>query len=762
MDHPEPISKRPIEIPQCRKGFNLDEAKNFIDQIMEVFRSLDDMTDLRSMYETGKQLSRSYFDCHTYRLELAQYLTNCDYPAFASKMMKKLNNMGVFKNDDIWFSSFYFYNTTWNFSDIWPEFATALAIAGLPNLLNLNIGHQPYLENLSSKNVYYLIKASLSIIHNIARVPGNTHYFASESVRQALLHLAQREEEFLRCVSTLCLAHIITESEIHLITDISNGGIDLLRILFGYVTSARVSEKRRCHGFQVLELLSSVAALSVLDPVKANLLSSPVNVNLIAGTNNNQSTEHSMTCLSLLKELIETALLSNSSPVSVREAEEAVRILWNTVFDSSICTGVLQIQLTGWLSDTMANHAVALQTYKSLSRAIESINWQLNTCISKNSKNEPTECGPVLLCFSPSNRIAVNRVADRLRDAGIMLNSIPFGPEVIPSVDASATGLTMCAANATNHAQWVESIEQASVMIAFLSDSFRLSPGCRWEVEHFSSFDTNVYSKPIIPVILQPKFKLTGWLNRLISQHPIDFNGKRDPEASYDALISQVKEFYGEAKKRAEAAALVVAQHQLSIDAKKHLTTSGDTGFPGIPNSDVTLNHVNASPAVSSRGSLGPSPGIKREDPIHLSNQIGLQKICNQNMIPVQSNITSRPLATNAWRHAIRPSVRNWSTCKVASWLKFRGLGHVPSQIAGGIDGVLLSQLAGLRIWAPEYFTHCLRSELGLGFADSLRFLEALDELAPEDSDGHDVEDVDDCVDGRPHLGNHDGASSRA
>nr|CAH8819329.1 unnamed protein product [Trichobilharzia regenti] len=758
MDHPEPISKRPMEIPQCRKGFTLEEARNFVDQIMEVFRSLEDMSDLRSMYETGKQLSRAYFDCHSCRIELAQHLTNCDYPAFASKMMKKLNNMGVFKNDDIWFSSFYFYNTTWNFSDIWPEFATALATAGLPNLLNLNIGHQPYLENLSSKNVYYLIKASLSIIHNIARVPGNIHYFASESVRQALLHLAQREEEFLRCVSTLCLAHIVNESEIHLITDTSTGGIDLLRILFGYVTSARVSEKRRCHGFQVLELLSAVAALSVHDPIKASLLSSSVGGNLISA-GNNQSTEHGMTCLSLLKELIETALLPNSSPVSIREAEEAVRILWNTVFDPSVCTGVLQTQLNNWLSEIMTTHATSLQSCKALSRAMESVSWQLNNPISKSLKSEPMECGPVLLCFAPSNRIAVNRIADRLRDAGILLNSIPFCPEIISSADASATGLSMCGSNAVNDAQWMESVEQASVMIAFMSDSFRLSPGCRLEVEYFSSFDTNTYAKPIIPVVLQPKFKLTGWLSRLIAQHPIDFNGKRDLEASYDALISQVKECYSEAKRRAEAAA---AHHHSTTDCKRHLAIAGDTGVPGIPNSDVTVNHFNANPVASNRGSLGFPPGTKREDGIPFSCHPGLSTISTQNMVHLQPSVISRPLATSAWRHAIRPSVRNWSTCKVASWLKFRGLGHVPSQIAGGIDGVLLSQLAGLRIWAPEYFTQCLRSELGLGFADSLRFLEALDELAPGDSDGHEVEDGDDCVDGRTHVGNFDGAASRA
>ncbi|CAH8640616.1 unnamed protein product [Heterobilharzia americana] len=314
----------------------------------------------------------------------------------------------------------------------------------------------------------------------------------------------------------------------------------------------------------------------------------------------------------------------------------------------------------------------------------------------------------------------------------------------------------MCGGNAVNHTQWIESVEQASVMIAFMSDSFRLSPGCRMEVEHFSSFDTSTYAKPIIPVVLQPKFKLTGWLSRLIAQHPIDFNGKRDPEASYDALINQVKECFSEAKKRTEAAAVVAAQH--STDNKRNLAPASDIGVFGVSNSDVTFNHLSPSPVACNRV----SSGTKREDGLPPASCGGLSRIPNQNTIPAQSNITSRPLATSAWRHAIRPSIRNWSTCKVASWLKFRGLGHVPSQIAGGIDGVLLSQLAGLRIWAPEYFTQCLRSELGLGFADSLRFLEALDELAPDNGNGHDVEDGDDCVDGRTHVGNFDGAASRA
>jgi hypothetical protein len=33
------------------------------------------------------------------------------------KMLKTMNAMGIFKNDDIWFPTYYTYNTIWNFSD---------------------------------------------------------------------------------------------------------------------------------------------------------------------------------------------------------------------------------------------------------------------------------------------------------------------------------------------------------------------------------------------------------------------------------------------------------------------------------------------------------------------------------------------------------------------------------------------------------------------------------------------------------------------
>lgn len=734
-----------MEIPQCRKGFTLEDARSFIDRIMDVFRSLEDMSDLRSMYETGKQLSRAYFDCHLYRTELAQHLTNCEYPAFASKMMKKLNNMGVFKNDDIWFSSFYFYNTTWNFSDTWPDFATALASAGLPNLLNLNIGHQPYLENLSSKNVYYLIKASLSIIHNIARTPGNTHHFASESVRQALLHLVQREEEFLRCVSTLCLTHIITESETHLITDASPTGIDLPHILLGYINAARLSEKRRCHGFQVIELLYALSALSVHDTLKSSLLNLCLPV-----TGGGNSSDQGFSCSGLLKDLLETALSTSASPASLREAEEATKILWNLTIDPSIIIPSAQNQIRVWVSDLVTNPSASGQFTKSMLRSLESVCWKLTHNVALLDSDIPFTSAPsVFISFAPSNRIAVGRLADRLREARLPVCNTSLVAETMAASEATAVGMSMCACNASTRAHWLECIDQASVMIVCLSDSYRLSPGCRLESEYFISRGSDIHPKQVIPVIIQPKLKPTGWVTRLSTRHPIDLNGKRDIEASYETLISQLKDMLAEAKSRVEASmAALTAHRHSSVDGKRHMAIAGDTGLTAVSSTEPTVNHINGNVGTGCRTTSGMS--IKRDDaPTAPTPHAFLPKGLNPSVsLSALTTSTPRPTPTNAWRHVVRPEIRNWSTSTVATWLRFRGLGHISANMAGGIDGVLLSQLAGLRLWAPEYFNQSIRSELGLGFTDSLRFLEALDELAPEEDDQKLNED---CNTGDPH-----------
>ncbi|VEL06955.1 unnamed protein product [Protopolystoma xenopodis] len=815
MDHPEPISKpRQMEIPQCRKGFTLVEARAFVDDVMATFHSLEDMSDLRMMYETGKQLSRAYFDCHQYRAELAQHLTALDYPAFASKMMKKLNNMGVFKNDDIWFSSFYFYNTTWNFSDTWPELATALAVAGLPNLLNLNIGHQPYLENLSSKNVYYLIKASLSIIHNIARVPGNTHHFAADSVKQALLHLSQREEDFLRCVSILCLAYIVGETETSLLTVIpshplvSTGTLDSLHLLLGYIITARISDKRRCHGFQVAELLAALASLSTNDSIKTSLLIATISKVGFPGIREIPNTNY----ISVLKEIIEvyvstqiatggqsgrTNAISASPVLTAREAEEAIRVVWSLVLDPGLNSNGLLGQLgPGWpaeLLESLEETAVANQRVGMI-RALQLIAHRLTTAAGQTTRHpevkKPTESGYILVSYASAHETAALKIYDRLLAANLpvyMPRHASSFAVPISAADAAAFGLSALSANSSSQTAYLDLVRRAGVVVVCVGEAYRLSPGCRFELDLVTSagLTGDRQSRTVIPVVLQAKYRPTGWLATALPGRPmIDLSGRRDPEPSYEALLSQLAEICADAQRHlgpletiasavaAQASAVVasttssVAQPGIRVAGiggdtiDGHLEAhTGQVNHTGVP--DARLSHICGNLAGLSIGAAGAAIAGTGSGPASLARDHSLPPIPAMDLkaaaaaynLPAMLSlpISQRCLAVAAWRRAVRPEVRAWSTSKTAAWFKFRGLSQITSQTSGGIDGILLSQLAGLRLWAPEFFAHSLRTELGLSFTDSLRLLEALDELVPEDHETGKLEDHDD-MDAHSHA----------
>jgi len=60
----------------------------------------------------------------------------CSYiSALSMKMLKNLNSIGIFKNDDVWFPTYYTYNTMWNFTDA----SSKLAKVSSSNLICMNI-----------------------------------------------------------------------------------------------------------------------------------------------------------------------------------------------------------------------------------------------------------------------------------------------------------------------------------------------------------------------------------------------------------------------------------------------------------------------------------------------------------------------------------------------------------------------------------------------------------------------------------------------
>ncbi|KAF8566093.1 hypothetical protein P879_06058 [Paragonimus westermani] len=89
-----------LVIPKCRADYTLQEARNVIDDIMAILKRLDDVANLIPLYSTTKQLNRIFTIYPQLRIPLAKYLIECRFPALATKLIRQLNNIGVFTSDE--------------------------------------------------------------------------------------------------------------------------------------------------------------------------------------------------------------------------------------------------------------------------------------------------------------------------------------------------------------------------------------------------------------------------------------------------------------------------------------------------------------------------------------------------------------------------------------------------------------------------------------------------------------------------------------
>ncbi|PVD36234.1 hypothetical protein C0Q70_03212 [Pomacea canaliculata] len=216
-----------------------------------------------------KMLGDFYWDYADHRTEIANALSDCGYAALTVKMLKTMNTMGIFKNDDIWFPTYYTYNTAWNYSDASESLAKNLAEADAVRLLTLNLGHKPYLSNIQSKNVYYVLKASLSTLHNIARCSDVKHFFKENKTAEVIMPFISMKDEFLKAISMLTLAYIVEEEENTKLIDETN---TISSIVSWTENAVDGGSKRRFKGFTPWELTQGLDKLAVNDTNKIQVV----------------------------------------------------------------------------------------------------------------------------------------------------------------------------------------------------------------------------------------------------------------------------------------------------------------------------------------------------------------------------------------------------------------------------------------------------------------------------------------------------------
>ncbi|XP_060073449.1 uncharacterized protein LOC132553238 [Ylistrum balloti] len=260
-----------LNIDELANVKNLKEAEVVVrtKEIVKVLAGLDTYEDGLGM-KLVKALGDTYWGYRPHRKKIGDGLAEAGFGEVAMKMLKTLNSKGIFKNDSIWFPAYYSLNTLWNFTDASLRLAKTVAEADGVRFLTANCNHQPFLTNLNNKNVYYIVKSSMSIVHNIARNPDVIHFFKESKTTEVLLKFLKsyEEHEMLKIMAMLTLSHIVEEDENDKLMDDTGSIEGTLK----YIDKAIEEERRRYRGFTPQELMDGLGKLAVNDNNKKKII----------------------------------------------------------------------------------------------------------------------------------------------------------------------------------------------------------------------------------------------------------------------------------------------------------------------------------------------------------------------------------------------------------------------------------------------------------------------------------------------------------
>ncbi|XP_033724963.1 uncharacterized protein LOC117314961 isoform X1 [Pecten maximus] len=454
-------------------------------EIVKVLAGLD-------TYENGlgmklvKALGDTYWGYRPHRKKIGDGMAEAGFGEVAMKMLKTLNAKGIFKNDSIWFPAYYSLNTLWNFTDASLRLAKAVAEADGVRFFTANCSHQPFLTNLNNKNVYYIVKSSMSIIHNVARNPDVIHFFKECKTTDVMLKFLKsyEEHEMLKIMAMLTLAHIVEEEENDKLMD-DTGSIEGT---ISYIDKAIESDRRRYRGFTPQELMDGLGKLAVNDNNKKKIVE--------AGA------------LPIFMKMLKSE--------SVEEHAVTARALWTLSFDKDVCQQIVEYP------DMMTSIEKLRESSDSDVR--KNVNGALfvlkgENDVSKRPRSGKKNKGHVFISYSWNEKDIVLKIRERLKAEGLDV-----------WIDIERMGGSTLTAMA-------DAVENAAVVLVCMSEKYKQSPNCRLEAEY-----TFQLRKDYIPLMMQMKYRPDGWLGAILgAKLYFDFSGKYPFEKPWNGLVKELK-----------------------------------------------------------------------------------------------------------------------------------------------------------------------------------------------------------------------------
>ncbi|XP_014769431.1 uncharacterized protein LOC106868605 isoform X1 [Octopus bimaculoides] len=468
------------------KGYTLDQVLDSIRELVHELEKLEDYHHGEAM-KLQKKIGDAYWDYYNWRKEIGDLLSSEGYAVVSMKMLKVLNTIGIFKNDEIWFPTYYAYNTMWNFSDASAQLALSLAESDAVRLLTCNCGHKPYLNAIHSKNVHYIIKASLSILHNIARNPSIKHYFKEQKTSEVIQTFISSKDEMFKVLSMMTMAYIVEEEDNQTLIEETGSILCMLQ----WLDKALDCNKRRYKGFTPYEIVQGLEKLAVTDSNKLKIVDGGI--------------------LSMLSRMLQFD--------DVREQCSAARILWTLMFDENVRERLINDEqaLVTLLESLKDNKD------KLVSANVKGVLWLLNGATQVTEVDKETVRARakthVFISYSVVDKESVWRIRDRLKEEGYQL-----------WIDVDCMGPSNLQAMASG-------IENAAVVLICMSEKYKQSPSCRTEAEY-----TFRLRKDYIPMMMQKKYNPDGWLGTMLGAKLFfDFSGKYPFEKSFGGLIKELR-----------------------------------------------------------------------------------------------------------------------------------------------------------------------------------------------------------------------------
>ncbi|XP_019613750.1 PREDICTED: uncharacterized protein LOC109461788 [Branchiostoma belcheri] len=480
--HPE---MKPILRIMDRGVAQVREKKGDEASIGDVYERIDNDIDDPYWNYQGK-IQRQIQGEHLTKLGAAGVFT--DY----LKFLKSTGN--IFSDETVWECYYAIRNCCWSFSDASFNFAKRLGKAGLfPMLIEELKEYKKSFESNEAQN--WLVRCSLGILHNCAKVLENRILLRQLGLTDYLLPWVSTSDEELKTVTVMTLAYIVGEED----NDLIMADDSVIGFIMTVFKEAVDSELMRSQGFSAMEMAMGISQLAQNDDNKVLIVEKGA--------------------LPLLVQLMETG--------DEEEQEQGAKAVWQLAFHDDNKDKIRT-------EPRLMHQLKRLKDSKNpeIAKAANGALWVLDKQAREEKAKELTEkseessledyqegSGPhVMISYQWDHQKTLVKVKDRLQSYGYRV-----------WMDLEQMGGSTLQAMA-------EAVENSAVVLICMSQKYKESPNCRTEAEY-----TFQLRKQIVPLMMEGKYKPDGWLGAILgAKLYFDFSAQHKFEDSIGKLIKEL------------------------------------------------------------------------------------------------------------------------------------------------------------------------------------------------------------------------------